>query len=112
MDDIFGTYNKLGNSRFYRFEGVEGLTYSVELSRVSGGSYPPEEIAGDPDFFVYFEDSFINEGISADNNRERGSFTAAKTGEYRIVLSEYLISQDVRPRDNTYCYSTTIRLEN
>lgn len=112
MDDVYGTYNKLGNSRFYRFEGVAGMRYFVEVDRVSGGAYPAAVNAGDPDFFVYFEDTFITVGGSGEQNREEKGFTATQSGEYRIALSEYVISEDLTPRDDTYCYATTIRLEN
>lgn len=111
MDDAYGTYNKLGNSRFYRFQAVAGVNYSIEVRRVSGGSYPPSVTSGDPDFFIYYEDAFLAVGGSGEENREDVTFTATQSGEHRLALREYLISEDLTPRDDTYCYSTTISLE-
>ncbi|WP_298635324.1 putative Ig domain-containing protein [uncultured Umboniibacter sp.] len=111
MDDTYGTYNKLGNSRFYRFQAVAETRYTIQVNRVSGGTYPPSVTPGDPDFFVYYEDNFLAVGGSGVEDREEVSFTATQSGEHRLALREYLISEDLTPRDDTYCYSTTISLE-
>ncbi|MEQ3697397.1 MAG: hypothetical protein ABNH02_10640 [Pseudomonadales bacterium] len=110
INDEYGTYNKLGNSRFYRFQAIAGVNYSIEVRRVSGGNYPTSVTPGDPDFFIYYEDSFLAVGGSGEENREDVTFTATQSGEHRLALREYLISEDLTPRDDTYCYSTTISL--
>lgn len=111
MDDASGTYNKLDNSRFFRFEGAANQRYRLTVERATGIGYPPINVSGDPDYFVYAENSRVDVGGSSENDRESTAFTATKTAEHRVALREYLISEDTRPRDDEYCYEVTLTLE-
>ena len=111
MDDASGTYNKLDNSRFFRFEGAANQRYRLTVERATGIGYPPINVPGDPDYFVFAENSLVEVGGSEDSDRESTAFTATKTTEHRVALREYLISEDTRPRDDEYCYEVTLTLE-
>lgn len=111
MDDASGTYNKLDNSRFFRFEGAANQSYRLTVARATGIGYPAINVPGDPDYFVYAENRLVEVGGSGDSDRESSAFTATKTSEYRVALREYLISEDITPRDDEYCYEVTLTLE-
>lgn len=111
MDDESGTYNKLDNARFFRFDGVANQNYRLTVERATGIGYPDIGVAGDPDYFIYAQDVLVDVGGSADSDREVTTFSAKSTLEHRVVLREYLISEDTTPRDDEYCYEVTLSLE-
>jgi len=108
MDDQSGTYNKLDNVRFFRFDGVAGQRYQLTVERATGIGYPTVVNAGDPDYFVYVMDRLIEVGGSGEDDREVSSFDVDTTAEHRVALREYFISEDLTPRDDEYCYEITL----
>ena len=94
--DQFGTFNKLGNRRFLRFEITTAGTYDFDMSVVSADN------TTDPDFTVFRNGNPILNGFSGVTDRERASATL-QTGIY--VVEAY----DDRGSSGGVCHNFTIQ---
>lgn len=99
---MYGKYNKLGVSQFFRLDIAQNDIYTIRVDR-SGGDF----VSTDPDFFIYEGGEVVGEGLSQDINLEIQDVSLAP-GNYILEVYDWNNADSGNGANNTTCFDVRV----
>lgn len=94
QDQVHGTYNKLGNRRFLRFNANTSGTYTISVTSTFTGA---EYSSSDPDFYVWNRSGYVGKAESSEVGSETTTLSLS-AGAHWLELYDYnLVSGSSTP---------------